>query len=166
MKTIRLLFLVALLNSFLLQETNAQNFNTDQLNLEDEVMISKILDKMSVEEKVGQTCQITLESILKKDKDNKLVEPHQIDNQKLKIAVKDFKVGSFLNVSNHTFDLERWHEIIKTVQTEAMSSKLGIPIIYGIDAIHGVTYTRNSTLFPTRNWTCCYLGCGTCQSDG
>ena len=31
---------------------------------------------------------------------------------------------------------------------EAMSSKLGIPIIYGIDAIHGVTYTRNSTLFP------------------
>ena len=44
MKTIRLLFLVALLNSFFLQKTNAQNFNTDQLNLEDEVAISKILD--------------------------------------------------------------------------------------------------------------------------
>ena len=148
MKTIRLLFLVALLNSFLLQETNAQNFNTDQLNLEDEVMISKILDKMSVEEKVGQTCQITLESILKKDKDNKLVEPHQIDNQKLKIAVKDFKVGSFLNVSNHTFSLDKWHQVINKIQEHSKLTTHQIPILYGVDAIHGATYIQNSTLFP------------------
>ena len=103
---------------------------------------------MTVEEKVGQTCQITLESILKKDKDNKLIEPHQIDNQKLKIAIKDFKVGSFLNVSNHTFSLDKWHQVINKIQEYSKLTTHQIPILYGVDAIHGATYIQNSTLFP------------------
>ena len=103
---------------------------------------------MTIADKVGQTCQVTLGALMKNRFKIKLIWPHEIDPEKLSVAINDYKIGSILNVSNHTFDLERWHEIIKTVQTEAMSSKLGIPIIYGIDAIHGVTYTRNSTLFP------------------
>ena len=103
---------------------------------------------MTIADKVGQTCQVTLGALMKTDSKNKLIWPHEIDREKLSVAINDYKIGSILNVSNHTYDLERWHEIIKTVQTEAMSSELGIPIIYGIDAIHGVTYTRNSTLFP------------------
>ena len=126
--------------------------NTVKTNfiLDDEIesKINSHLKKMTIADKVGQTCQVTLGALMKTDSKNKLIWPHEIDPEKLSVAINDYKIGSILNVSNHTFDLERWHEIIKTVQTEAMSSKLGIPIIYGIDAIHGVTYTRNSTLFP------------------
>ena len=85
---------------------------------------------------------------IKKNKDGKLIEPHQIDNKKLKIAIKDFKVGSFLNVSNHTFTIEKWHKVINKIQNYSKLTKHQIPVIYGVDAIHGATYIQNSTLFP------------------
>ena len=115
---------------------------------EDEKKISALLNKMSVEEKVGQTCQITLDAILQKDESNKLIEPHQIDLEKLDEAINKYKVGSILNVSNHTFTLEKWNGIVKTIQDVAAKSSTGVPIIYGVDAIHGATYIQKSTLFP------------------
>ncbi len=41
-----------------------------------------------------------------------------------------------------------WHDVISTIQAQADKDRLKIPVIYGIDAIHGVTYTLGSTLFP------------------
>ena len=114
--------------------------NSFSLINEDEKKISALLDKMSVEEKVGQTCQITLDAILQKDESNKLTEPHQIDLEKLDEAINKYKVGSILNVSNHTFTLEKWNGIVKTIQDVAAKSRTGVPIIYGVDAIHGATY--------------------------
>ncbi len=122
--------------------------NSFSLIKEDEKKISALLNKMSVEEKVGQTCQITLDAILQKDESNKLVEPHQIDLEKLDEAINKYKVGSILNVSNHTFTLEKWNGIVKTIQDAASKSNTGVPIIYGVDAIHGATYIQKSTLFP------------------
>jgi len=122
--------------------------NSFSLIKEDEKKISALLDKMSVEEKVGQTCQITLDAILQKDESNKLIEPHQIDLEKLDEAINKYKVGSILNVSNHTFTLEKWNGIVKTIQDVAAKSSTGVPIIYGVDAIHGATYIQKSTLFP------------------
>ena len=122
--------------------------NSFSLIKEDEKKISALLNKMSVEEKVGQTCQITLDAILQKDESNKLIEPHQIDLEKLDEAINKYKVGSILNVSNHTFTLEKWNGIVKTIQDVAAKSSTGVPIIYGVDAIHGATYIQKSTLFP------------------
>ena len=122
--------------------------NSFSLIEEDEKKITALLIKMSVEEKVGQTCQITLDAILQKDESNKLVEPHQIDLEKLDEAINKYKVGSILNVSNHTFTLEKWNEIVKTIQDVAAKSSSGVPVIYGVDAIHGATYIQTSTLFP------------------
>ena len=122
--------------------------NSFSLIEEDEKKITALLNKMSVEEKVGQTCQITLDAILQKDESNKLVEPHQIDLEKLDEAINKYKVGSILNVSNHTFTLEKWNGIVKTIQDVAAKSSTGVPVIYGVDAIHGATYIQTSTLFP------------------
>jgi beta-glucosidase len=36
----------------------------------------------------------------------------------------------------------------QTIQAMAAKSRLKIPVLYGIDAIHGATYTQNATLFP------------------
>src|SRR5262249_30274300 len=41
-----------------------------------------------------------------------------------------------------------WNSIITQIQDEANKSRLKIPIVYGLDGMHGQTYTLNSTLFP------------------
>jgi len=121
---------------------------SNKLDPKIENSITTILRKMSIEEKVGQTCQITLDAILLKDSTNTLVEPHQIDHNKLNQAIIDYNVGSILNVSNHTFSIKKWNSIIKDIQAVALKTNHKIPVIYGVDAIHGATYIKNSTLFP------------------
>lgn len=118
------------------------------LDLKIENSIDSIINKMSIKEKVGQTCQITLDAVLKKDSSAKLIEPHQIDFDKLNQAILEYNVGSILNVSNHTFSLKKWNGLIKDIQAVALKTTHKVPVIYGVDAIHGATYIKNSTLFP------------------
>lgn len=103
--------------------------------------VDALLKKMTLEEKVGQMTQVTL-GVVGTNEDGVL------DAAKLKNAVVDHKVGSILNVTNHALTVEQWHTVITQIQDETKNTKLKIPIIYGLDAIHGQTYTLNSTLFP------------------
>jgi beta-glucosidase len=61
-------------------------------------------------------------------------------------------VGSILNTpftpDNKAQSIETWRKMMRTVQDAAARTRLKIPVIYGIDAIHGATYTQNSVLFP------------------
>lgn len=111
--------------------------------------ITRLLSEMSLEEKAGQMTQVTLDVISQRDADGKVLEPHAVDQRSLDEALTKYHVGSILNVGSHTFSKEHWYEIVEQVQKTAMDKgKRGIPVIYGIDAIHGATYTSNSTLFP------------------
>lgn len=109
--------------------------------------IEAIISKMSIAEKVGQMTQINLDVISKGEIFN-LVEPHELDPLKLDSAINYYYVGSILNVGGHTYTREHWEDIITQIQTKAINEGNGIPIIYGIDAIHGVNYTMDATLFP------------------
>jgi beta-glucosidase len=71
-----------------------------------------------------------------------------LDAAALKKAIEDYKVGSILNTTAHAFDVSTWHNIITQIQDETKNTRLKIPVIYGLDGIHGQTYTLNSTLFP------------------
>jgi beta-glucosidase len=66
----------------------------------------------------------------------------------LKKAIADYKVGSILNTTAHALSAETWRNMMTQIQDEAMKTNLKIPVIYGLDGIHGQTYTLNSTLFP------------------
>jgi beta-glucosidase len=102
---------------------------------------------MTLEEKAGQMTQITIQTISKTQgtKDQK----HILDDKKLEEAITKYHVGSILNVFDVAHDIDYWHEIITKVQTTAKEkTRLAIPVIYGIDAIHGATYTKGATLFP------------------
>lgn len=131
------LILISLLTLFSCQ--NAEESNDP---------ISRLISEMTLEEKVGQTCQITLDAILLRDSAGAVVEPHVIDEDKLKEAVGKYKVGSMLNVSSHTLSLEQWHYIINEVQSASLELNRDIPVIYGVDAIHGANYIQGGTLFP------------------
>ena len=142
----KLFFFIVAVVLFSCNSNNSIKSNKLDPKIEDS--ITTIISKMSIEEKVGQTCQITLDAILLKDSTNTLVEPHQIDENKLDEAIFEYNVGSFLNVSNHTFSLKKWNSIIKDIQAVALKTNHKVPVIYGVDAIHGATYIQNSTLFP------------------
>ncbi len=109
--------------------------------------VYQLLSKMTIEEKVGQMTQITLAVILDKgsrEKGDNLV----IDQEKLKKAIHTYKVGSILNSTATALTVKQWNRLIKEIQNEALKTPNNIPVIYGVDAIHGVTYTKGSTLYP------------------
>ena len=113
-----------------------------------ESRIDSVMAKMSLEEKVGQMAQYTLDVIGKSDGKGATVEPFQFDEAKLDTLLRQYKVGSILNTTNNKAQTtEVWAYIVKTLQETAIK-ETGIPLIYGVDAIHGTTYTAGSTLFP------------------
>ncbi len=105
--------------------------------------IKELLSKMSIEEKVGQMTQITLDVVSETN-----AAQHTFQMDMLRKVIVDYKVGSILNVSGNPYTKEHWYEVIKTIQDLAGETPNKIPVIYGIDAIHGVNYTLGTTLFP------------------
>ena len=110
--------------------------------------VNALLGKMTLEEKVGQMTNLTLDAISKTDASGKILEPHEIDEQKLQEKILKYHIGSFQNVAGHAYSRDHWYQIISAIQRVALQDRLKIPALYGIDAIHGVTYTLGSTLFP------------------
>ncbi len=110
--------------------------------------IEVLMAKMSLEEKVGQMTQLNLDVVSVGSIYN-LEEPHKLDSSKLYHAIVERHVGSILNVGGHAYSLEHWKNIISEIQNLAVSKgKNGVPIIYGIDAIHGANYLIEGTLMP------------------
>lgn len=126
---------------------SAQSITTAKTSTEDASLNVRIA-QMSIEEKVGQTCQITLDVITQTDAKGATRIPATIDTAKLNEAILKYHVGSVLNVGSHTLSLAEWKGIIPAVQNPYTTGKTHVPIIYGIDAIHGVNYTVGATLFP------------------
>ena len=109
--------------------------------------IDLLIKEMSIEQKVGQMTQLNL-GFLSSSVDQHDGKLKNIDENKLKKAIENYHVGSILNTAGTAYSIEKWHKILTQIQDIALQTKLKIPIIYGIDAIHGVTYTKGSTLFP------------------
>lgn len=98
---------------------------------------------MTVEEKVGQMTQLTIDMVTR-GSDQSI----EIDEEKLEKAIVKYGVGSILNVNNQALPLDHWHRIIAAIQAAAKRTRLKIPIIYGVDSIHGANYIQGATLFP------------------
>src|SRR6185503_118811 len=104
-----------------------------------------LLKKMTLEEKVGQMTQVTFAVIAKGGWGD---TEGNIDPAELKKAVEDHHVGSILNVNAHALSVDKWNSIITQIQDESKKTRLKIPVLYGLDGMHGQSYTLNSTLFP------------------
>jgi len=112
--------------------------------------VDQLLSKMTLEEKVGQMAQITLDVVCKGADRFSSYEPAELDMEVLRDALTRYHVGSVLNTANNRArTTEFWAKTIGQIQEVAMKeTRMGIPVIYGIDAIHGVTYTAGATIFP------------------
>src|SRR5437870_5142799 len=105
--------------------------------------IEALLKRMTLEEKVGQMTQLAI-GMIANGRDQEI----QIDPAKLDKAIVHYGVGSILNVADQALTPDKWHDIIGQIQQTAKKTRLGIPVIYGIDSIHGANYVQGSTLFP------------------
>ena len=124
--------------------------SNESLGNEKEKFVNDLISKMTLEEKVGQMTQINLTVIAKGPNRFSSSFPMEIDDSRANKALVDFKVGSVLNTINNTAQKPSvWLKNISKIQKIAMNNnRLGIPVIYGIDAIHGTTYTDGATMFP------------------
>ncbi|EPS62891.1 hypothetical protein M569_11897 [Genlisea aurea] len=97
------------------------------------VRIRDLLGRMSLEEKIGQMTQI----------ERKSATPQ---------VVADYFIGSVLSgggsVPSPHAPPSTWVDMVNGLQKGALSTPLGIPIIYGIDAVHGHNNAYGATVFP------------------
>jgi len=89
-----------------------------------EERVTDLLGRMTLEEKIGQMCQMS-------GRDKKAAERW----------MREEHVGSFLHVIG---------ELTQELQALAEQTRLGIPLIFGIDAIHGHAFWPQATVFPTQ----------------
>lgn len=109
--------------------------------------VKQLLAQMTLEEKIGQMTQISIQVVSKTR--GTVDQKHEIDHEKLVEAITKYHVGSILNVWDVAHSPEYWQELITQIQNIAIKdTRLGIPVIYGIDAIHGANYTLGATIFP------------------
>jgi beta-glucosidase len=129
-------------------DSNAQSNINGSAEIDIQRKVKDLMSKLTLEDKVGEMTQLSIDVISKGSPFN-LSEPHTLDTEKLKKVIVDLRVGSIMNVGGHAYDREHWEQIITKVQKMAMEEKeSGIPVLYGIDAIHGANYTHSSVLFP------------------
>jgi beta-glucosidase len=108
--------------------------------------VENLLSQMTLEEKIGQMTQVAIQAISKPGLEGEL---HEIDPVKLRKAVKEYKVGSILNIMGSAFSVERWHEVIQAIQDTALKeTRLKIPVLYGLDSVHGANYIKGTVIFP------------------
>lgn len=109
-----------------------------------EKKVESLLKKMTLEEKVGQMCEITIDVITDFSSPNDF----KLSEALLDTVIGKYKIGSILNVPLSVAQTkEKWAETIRQIQEKSLQ-EIGIPCIYGVDQIHGTTYTLDGTLFP------------------
>ncbi|MCF0167900.1 MAG: beta-glucosidase, partial [Bacteroidales bacterium] len=110
-----------------------------------EAKVANTLKRMTLDEKVGQMCELTIEVLAD---ESSTPENFVMSEQALKTVIGEYKVGSILNVPmDRAVTKEKWTEVITRIQ-EASMEYIGIPDVYGVDQNHGASYTVGATFFP------------------
>ncbi|KAJ0817787.1 putative glucan 1,3-beta-glucosidase [Helianthus annuus] len=102
------------------------------------VRINDLLKRMTLEEKIGQMTQIE-KSVATKEVMNKY-----LIGSVLSAPVSVFGGGSGLPKQAPP---EMWVNMVNDLQKGALSTRLGIPYIHGIDAVHGHNAVYRATIF-------------------
>lgn len=103
-----------------------------------------LLKEMSLEEKIGQMCQYVGPCYVPPDQGSPYknidASDENLGNPELAQRIREGKVGAFL----HVLTGEEAHQL----QVLASESRLGIPLLMGIDAIHGNGLRAGCTVYP------------------
>ena len=105
-------------------------YNNGQLSIEERV--DKIVELMTLDEKIGQMTQ----------PERKNITPE---------GVKTYHIGSILSGGGSTpgnNTPQEWIAMYNGFQEQALENRLQLPLIYGVDAVHGNNNLKGATIFP------------------
>lgn len=97
-----------------------------------EERVKDLISRMQMDEKIGQMIQVARDS---KDSNE----------------ISQYNIGSILSGGGSTPNdnsPQGWTDMIKGYQQSAADTRLGIPIIYGVDAVHGHDIVMDAVVFP------------------
>ena len=127
---LRKLFLLTFVSGIVLAD---QCFDTSN---EDKIFINSIINKMTVEDKVGQIVQGDLDFVTPRD-------------------LERYRLGSVLNGGNTSpnknqyASADEWKELSRAFYEASPSvGGIKIPFIWGTDAVHGHNNLIGATIFP------------------
>jgi len=104
-----------------------------------EAKVQKTLKGMTIEQKAGQMIQLSVLQVL---------GDNDIDDAKVEEVFGRYKIGSLLNTFyDKASSREYTAEKVAYLQKKSMEL-IGIPMIFGLDMIHGATYLTDGTFFP------------------
>ena len=95
--------------------------------------VSNLVSSMTIEEKIGQMTQVDYRYLADKSE------------------IKKYFLGSILSGGGSTPPTNHpssWVDLYNSFQEEALKTRLKIPLIYGIDAVHGHNNVLGATMFP------------------
>jgi beta-glucosidase len=115
---------------------------------EKELFVDNLLSEMTLSEKIGQMLQVNVSRLMGTSEwDSGL-----INTDWLEIIFDESFAGSLLSgggANPPTNNPESWAEFINELQTYAIEhSRLDIPLLYGVDAVHGFNSVQGATIFP------------------
>ncbi|USN99711.1 MAG: glycoside hydrolase family 3 C-terminal domain-containing protein [Phycisphaeraceae bacterium] len=109
--------------------------------------VDELLSRMTLDEKVGQMMQLTLETVAAQTA--MATRPFVLDEAKARSMIVDHHTGSMLNAAGVAMTPDQWRDIVGRLQQIATGeTRLGVPLIYGIDSVHGANYVKGATIFP------------------
>ena len=105
--------------------------------------VQQLLAQMTLDEQIGQMTQLNLSAINTTGMNKDVV----LDSAKATALVRNFHVGSFIN--GEAVPAGQWLRYMAALQRIALrESRLHIPMLYGIDHMHGASYVSGTTIFP------------------
>ncbi|KAK9122961.1 hypothetical protein Sjap_012563 [Stephania japonica] len=104
--------------------------------------IKDLMDRMTLEEKVGQMTQID-----RAGASAEIMKNYSIGLVKNAIMQRSLLSGGG-SVPKPQATAADWVDMVNEFQNGSLSSRLGIPMIYGIDAVHGHNNVYKATIFP------------------
>ena len=114
------------------QQTQMNKKVTDLTAYDDQA--AELLAQMTLDEKIGQ-----------------MIQPDQ-SFVKDKQDIVTYGFGSLLSGGSSDpkagNSLENWADMYDAYQTLAMQTRLGIPLLYGVDAVHGHSNVLDAVIFP------------------
>ncbi|MCF8370047.1 MAG: glycoside hydrolase family 3 C-terminal domain-containing protein [Bacteroidales bacterium] len=134
--------------SLFLVSCNTKPNTTNDLDAQTYAKVDSLMSLMTLEEKVGQMLNLGFAALLEGEffagRDTLI-----FDEEKLNRLLVTYGAGSVQNLSTFPMTPEQWRYNIGFLQEYAKkNTRLKIPLLYGIDAVHGANYTAGSVMTP------------------